>query len=346
MQADLRIEDAENHWFAFELSLRLGDHPISTETLMAYWLESDAPDELLVPTEDGWLQLDARPLQALRDLIESLVSERSLDGPVRLPAFRAAQLAAVPELDDRAAPRTRQLAERLRDFRGLEPVPVPATLQASLRPYQQQGLNWLHFLHGYGLGGILADDMGLGKTLQTLTLLQHLKDRGELPQPALVLAPTSVAANWLREAEQFTPGLRVLLLHGPGRKADFPRIAEQDLVISTYPLLLRDGEHYRAQGFTLAVLDEAQAIKNPGTKLARAVRELQAGCRLCLSGTPLENHLGELWSLMDFALPGLLGSREHFRQYFRTPVERQGDRERQQQLAGRVAPFLLAADQG
>ena len=341
VQLAMRIEDGAQDWFAFELTLTLGDHPIPTEALMVYWLESDAPEELLVPTEEGWLQLDARPLRALRDLIEALVKERSLSGTVRLPAFRAAQLAAVPELDDRAAPRTRQLAARLRDFRDLEAVPAPATLRASLRSYQQQGLNWLHFLYDYGLGGILADDMGLGKTLQTLALVQHLKEAGQLSRPALVLAPTSVAGNWHREAAQFAPGLRVLLLHGPERKGLFSSIPDHDLIISTYPLLLRDREHYTQQAYSLAVLDEAQAIKNPATKLARCVKELQADCRLCLSGTPLENHLGELWSLMDFALPGLLGTREHFQRYFRTPIEREGDRERQQQLAARVAPFLL-----
>ena len=341
VQMDLSIRDAERSWFDFELSLNLGERKLPTEILVAHWLESGAPDELLIPTEDGWLQLDARPLQGLRDLIESLFGEQSLDGPLRLPAFRAAQLPEEAALDDRAAPLTRQLAQQLREFRGLEPVPVSPNLQASLRHYQQQGLDWLHFLYRHGFGGILADDMGLGKTLQTLALLQHLKDRGELQRPALVLAPTSVAANWLREAAHFAPDLRTLLLHGPGRKAHFDSIGAQDLVVSTYPLLLRDHAVYRERDFALIVLDEAQAIKNPNTKLAREVRQLRGDCRLCLSGTPLENHLGELWSLMDFALPGLLGGQQHFRQHFRTPIENHGDRERQRQLAARVAPFML-----
>ncbi|MAL94211.1 MAG: helicase [Haliea sp.] len=341
VQMDLSIRDAERSWFDFELSLNLGERKLPTETLVAHWLESGAPDDLLVPTEEGWLQLDARPLQGLRDLIESLFGEQPLDGPLRLPAFRAAQLPESVELDDRAAPLTRQLAAQLREFRGLETVPVPPNLQASLRDYQQQGLNWLHFLYRHGFGGILADDMGLGKTLQTLALLQHLKDQGQLQHPALVLAPTSVAANWLREAAHFAPALRTLLLHGPGRKAHFGSIDQQDLVVSTYPLLLRDHQVYREREFSLIVLDEAQAIKNPNTKLAREVRHLRAPCRLCLSGTPLENHLGELWSLMDFALPGLLGGQQHFRRHFRSPIENHVDRERQQQLAARVAPFLL-----
>jgi len=341
VQLEMRVQDAERHWFDFELTLTLGDVQLSTERVLGHWLENDSPDELLLPTEDGWLQLDTRPLQALRDLIESLFGAQSMDGPVRLPAFRAAQLVDVPELDDRAAPLTRQLAAQLRQFRGLEPVPVPPRLQASLRPYQQQGLDWLHFLHQHGFGGILADDMGLGKTLQTLALLQHLKDRGELQHPALVIAPTSVAGNWLREAAQFTPSLRCLLLHGPRRRDDFPAIEASDLVVTTYPLLLRDRADYQGRHFSLLVLDEAQAVKNPATKLAREVRQLSADCRLCLSGTPLENHLGELWSLLDFALPGLLGSQAHFRQHFRTPIEVHGDSGRQRQLGARVSPFLL-----
>lgn len=338
---DLRIADAEHGWFDFELALNVGDRALATEELVAHWLERDAPDRLLLPTEAGWLEVDTRPLQALRDLVESLFREKSLDGPVRLPPFRAAQLAEVEELDDRAAPLARDLAQRLRQFRGLQTVPVPAQLRCSLRPYQHEGLNWLTFLQQYGFGGILADDMGLGKTVQTLALLLHLKDTGQLQNPALILAPTSVAANWLRESAQFAPDLDVLLLHGPRRRETFATMDGRDVLVTTYPLLLRDQEQYLSRHFSVAVLDEAQAIKNPATKLTRAARALRADCRLCLSGTPLENHLGELWSLMDFALPGLLGRRDQFRQQFRTPIESQGDRERQQQLARRVAPFLL-----
>ena len=341
VRVDTVLHDGERHWFDFELKLTVGEEQFSTDAVIGYWLELGAPDELLLPYDAGWLEIDTQPLRALRDLIESLIGEQSLNGPVRLPAFRAAQLSELAELDARSAPLTRELAQRLRDFQGLLPVPVSPQLQASLRPYQQQGLDWLHFLASHGFGGILADDMGLGKTLQTLALVQHLQDSGELTRPALILAPTSVAGNWLREIESFTPGLRSLLIHGPQRRDQFALIAEADIVITTYPLLLRDHGQYDQQAFRLLVLDEAQAIKNPATKLAQRVRGLQADCCLCLTGTPLENHLGELWALMDVALPGLLGGQQAFRQRFRLPIEEHGDRERQQLLARRVAPFLL-----
>lgn len=341
VRVDTVLRDGERHWFDFELKLTVGKEQFSTDAVVGYWLEMGAPDELLLPYDAGWLDIDTAPLRAVRDLLESLFGEQSLNGPVRLPAFRAAQLPELPELDSRGAPLTRQLAQRLRDFQGLQSVPVSPQLQATLRPYQQQGLDWLHFLASHGFGGILADDMGLGKTLQTLALVQQLKDSGELTGPALILAPTSVAGNWLREIASFTPGLRSLLLHGPQRHAQFGQIARADIVITTYPLLLRDHGHYEEHTFRLLVLDEAQAIKNPATKLAQRVRAVQADCCLCLTGTPLENHLGELWALMDVALPGLLGGQKAFRRQFRTPIEEHGDRERQQQLARRVAPFLL-----
>jgi len=341
VKVDTILRDGERHWFDFELKLTAGDRQLSTDDVVGYWLEMGAPEEFLLPHESGWLEIDTVPLRALRDLIESLFGEYSLNGNVHLPAFRAAQLPEQALVEDRGAPLTRRLAQQLREFQGLQPVPVPPGLRATLRSYQQQGLDWLYFLFSHGFGGILADDMGLGKTLQTLALIQHLKDSGKLARPALILAPTSVAGNWLREIEHFCPGLRSLLIHGPERHAWFSQISKVDIVVTTYPLLLRDHAHYEDQGFSLLVLDEAQAIKNPATKLARRVRGLQADCHLCLTGTPLENHLGELWALMDVALPGLLGGQQAFRQQFRQPIEEHGDRERQLQLATRVAPFLL-----
>ena len=341
VRVDTVVQDGERHWFDFELKLTAGDKQLSTDAVIGHWLEMGAPEEFLLPHESGWLEIDTKPLRALHDLIESLFGEHSLNGRVHLPAFRAAQLPDEPLLEDRGAPMTRALAQKLREFRGLQPVPASPGLRATLRPYQQQGLDWLYFLFSHGFGGILADDMGLGKTLQTLALIQHLKDGGELTRPALILAPTSVAGNWLRESELFCPGLRSLLLHGPERHSRFARIPGVDVVVTTYPLLLRDHAQYEEQAFALLVLDEAQVIKNPATKLARRVRELRADCHLCLTGTPLENHLGELWALMDVALPGLLGGQQAFRQQFRLPIEERGERDRQLQLATRVAPFLL-----
>ena len=202
-------------------------------------------------------------------------------------------------------------------------------------------MNWLQFLRAQGLGGILADDMGLGKTLQTLAHIQVEKDAGRLTAPALVIAPVSLMGNWHSEAARFCPGLRTLVLHGAGRHELSDSVAEHDLVIAPYSLLQRDRERWLQLQWHLVVLDEAQNIKNASTNVAQVVSALQARHRLCLSGTPMENHLGEIWSLFHFLMPGFLGSQQRFRELFRNPIEKQGDTGRLAQLRARVAPFML-----
>ena len=235
----------------------------------------------------------------------------------------------------------RGLVAQLQGASALPAVPVPAGVQATLRPYQQQGLNWLQFLRTHGLAGVLADDMGLGKTLQTLAHIQVEKDAGRLTDPALIIAPVSLMGNWQREAARFCPGLRCLVLHGAGRHAVADAVAEHDIVIAPYSLLQRDRERWLAQPWHLVVLDEAQNIKNASTHAAQVVGELQARHRLCLSGTPMENHLGEIWSLFHFLMPGFLGSQQRFKELFRNPIEKQGDTARLAQLRARVTPFML-----
>jgi superfamily II DNA or RNA helicase len=347
---DIALNDSVNpesrHWFDFELSLQNGGKKLPTLDAVEAWLEADTPDELVLPFEGEWVRVDTRPLQTLRSLIEELYQRGQLDKPAHLPAFQAMQFSDAlsqdsPDLNTRKAPLTRSLITQLQDFKGLTVVEPPAQLNAELRPYQQQGLNWLMFLQRFGFGGILADDMGLGKTLQTLALLLHLKDSGQLNKPALLVCPTSLTSNWLHEATRFTPDLRVCLIHGSKRKASFEQIMDNDLVVTTYPLLPRDIKLYSDFSFSLLILDEAQLIKNPGTRISSDVRVIKCDTRLCLSGTPLENHLGELWALMDFALPGLLGGRKSFNKQYRFPIEEQGDRDRQTELARRIAPFML-----
>ncbi len=234
-----------------------------------------------------------------------------------------------------------QLARRLRDLDGISEVTPPAGLEASLRPYQQQGLNWLQFLREYQLAGILADDMGLGKTVQALAHLLLEKEAGRAVRPSLVVAPTSLMFNWRHEAERFAPQLKVLILHGPQRQKHFAAIGQHDLIITTYPLLVRDKDTLLAHNYHLLILDEAQVIKNPKAHASRVVRGINAGHRLCLTGTPLENHLGELWALFDFLLPGLLGDSKQFRRFFRTPIEQYGNEATADLLSRRIRPFLL-----
>ncbi|WP_426308349.1 DEAD/DEAH box helicase [Acidovorax facilis] len=234
-----------------------------------------------------------------------------------------------------------QLAKRLRTIGTPQPVAAPQGLQVQLRPYQLEGLAWLQYLRAQGLGGILADDMGLGKTAQALAHVLAEKEAGRLTRPALVVLPTSLLFNWQAEAARMAPSLRVLALHGASRGQRYLQIADHDLVLTTYPLLWRDVEALAAQPFHLLILDEAQMVKNAGSRSARALRKLQAPHLLCLTGTPLENHLGELWAQFDFLMPGFLGDVRSFNARWRKPIEENGETLRAQLLAQRVRPFIL-----
>jgi superfamily II DNA or RNA helicase len=283
------------------------------------------------------------PLARLRAMLEPLLEwlTGSEDG-LRLHRTQAATLRRIAEdtgVPWRGAERFRAQMERLRERP--DAVQAPEGFRAQLRPYQRDGLAWLNFLSDAELGGILADDMGLGKTVQVLAHLLSEKQRGRLDLPALVVAPTSLVGNWRDEAARFAPDLRVLVLHGSGRAARYEAIGASDLVITTYPLLPRDRDSLCEQRFSLLILDEAQAIKNARSQAAQVVREIPARRRLAMTGTPLENHLGELWAQFDAVEPGLLGSESYFTRTYRTPIEKHGDADRQARLNRRVALLLL-----
>lgn len=224
----------------------------------------------------------------------------------------------------------------------VEPIPTPEGFVGSLRPYQERGVGWLAFLGRLGMGACLADDMGLGKTAQVIaTLLADPTD-----EPTLVVCPVSVLGNWHRELERFAPGLSVLVHHGPGRFRDHDepfaeRAAAHDVVLTTYSLVARDLDELTAVGWGRMVLDEAQQVKNPGTRQSRAVQRLEAGRRVALTGTPVENRLGELWSIMHVLNPGLLGSARSFKARFAEPIERDGDEAAAATLRRVTGPFLL-----
>ena len=242
--------------------------------------------------------------------------------------------------------RLRDMARRLAAVTEIPPVAAPSGLKATLRPYQEDGLAWLQFLSSCGLSGVLADDMGLGKTLQALAHILAEKEAGRLHRPCLVVAPTSLIPTWRNEARKFAPALRVLVLHGNERRELFDEIAKHDIVLTSYALLLRDRELLLGHNYSLAILDEAQAIKNPTTKLARTACQIKADHRLALTGTPMENHLGELWSVFNFLMPGFLGDRETFRRVFRNPIEKDGDAARQQLLGCPHPPVPAPPHQG
>jgi len=263
-------------------------------------------------------------------------------GKIRLSRADVVPLLALENQDFafKGADNLRRLASLLQG-RGLMSPQLPPGFRAELRPYQAQGVAWLDLLRESGLGGVLADDMGLGKTVQILALLALEKSRGNLTEPALIVAPTSLMTNWFNEAQKFAPELRVLVLHGSDRKQSFNAISEHDVVLTTYPLIARDHELLLARDWHMAVLDEAQTIKNPNAATSRLIRDVKANHRFCLTGTPMENHLGELWSIMSFANPGYLGDKTAFARHWRTPIEKRADVGRAAVLARRVKPFLL-----
>ena len=231
--------------------------------------------------------------------------------------------------------------ERLRSFEHIQPQPVPVGFQGSLRPYQKYGLDWLHFLHEYHMGGILADDMGLGKTIQVLAFLQSLKENAAKAPVNLLVVPKSLMTNWQREAERFTPGMRVLEFIGNKRNKDFVAFQDYDIILTTYGTMRRDAAFLRRFKFHYIILDESQAIKNPLAKSSRAVRLLQADNRLVMTGTPIENNTFELWAQFAFLNPGMLGSLEKFRVNFANPIEAEKDERAAETLRRMVYPFLL-----
>ena len=319
------------------------------------------------------------PMERIRAVLQTLVElldEPHLNARGKLQLNRLSVLEVartVPQVhaEDAAAATLRRAAERLANFEGVAEQPVPEGLIATLRAYQHEGYRWLRFLREFGLGGILADDMGLGKSIQAIAHLLREKEqspchrdvstchhevesshrevsndpersRGEnaRAKPSLLVVPTSLVPNWLAEIDRFAPSLRVLTMHGARRHLLHDEIEQSDLVITTYALLSRD-ELFLERDWHIAILDEAQAIKNPNSKVARAARKLRATQRLCLTGTPMENHLGELWSLFDFVMPHALYDQRRFARLFRTPIERENSTERRDALARRIRPFML-----
>lgn len=343
---EFEVHSDQPGWFQLDMHVQLGNERLPMLPLVQQWLQQHGepePDSILwLPLPDGrTLKLPANQLQPLFSTLQEFLQQGSDASRLRLPSYRSALLQQLPEqqLSFHQASDIRALSQKLQSFQGIENIAVPAGLAAELRPYQQQGLNWLVFLQQYGFGGILADDMGLGKTLQTLAFLLQQKQQNRLQ--ALVICPTSLIGNWQQEAERFTPELNVQVIHGQQRGKALQHVDQAELIITTYPLMARDLKFYQQHQFSHIVLDEAQQIKNSRSQTTAAIRKLQGHFRLCLSGTPLENHLGELKSLFDFALPGLLGSDAFFRKQFRRPIEREQQPERGLELQQRVAPFLL-----
>jgi len=349
----IEVEEEGNDWFNLRFDVEIDNQSVSLLPLITqvlnHYSEGELPETLSFDLGNNqYLNIPSQQIKPILDTLYELYNSSKLspEGALRLSRFDADRLEeldnqSVTNLQWRGGEALRQLGKKLKNFNGIETAVPPKALQATLRDYQQQGLNWLQFLRAYHFGGILADDMGLGKTLQTLAHLCLEKEQGRLNKPCLIIAPTSLMSNWRHEAKQFTPNLSVLILQGPERHTKFPLIKDNDIILSTYPLMVRDEEALLAHEYHSLILDEAQTIKNPRAKAAQVLRRVNAQHRLCLTGTPMENHLGELWALFDFAMPGFLGDTRQFKTLFRTPIEVHGDGERQTILQNRITPFML-----
>ena len=354
------LESTDTDWFSLSLSLEANGRTFDVAPIVlqlvaelpvdewgrleeGFDIESHLAGRLFhVPLEDGsWLALDA---SRFGRFAEAFLEAQGLLEFHRADSGRLFELAEAPE--GCGAPWTggREILDLGARLRALAETPEqapPDTLRGELRPYQRTGYGWLRALSESGFGGMLADDMGLGKTVQTLALLAHRHLEEETSLPSLLVVPTSLVGNWRREAARFVPDLKVLVLHGPDRRRRFAEIPDHHLVVTTYPLLNRDHELLFGHDYDIAVLDEAQAVKNPAAAVSKRIREIRARQRLVLTGTPLENNLQEIWALYDWLVPGLLGNRKRFTTEFRTPIEKHGDRARQRLLSARVKPFLM-----
>lgn len=350
-------------WFDLELGMMIDDERVNILPLLVKMLREEGAKEqfktaldskdagvIYVPLSDG--RLLPVPADKIRFIAQTLIELHDADsltddGKLRLSSWQSTQLVEIEAAMQAAQMRwfgdeqVRQLGAKLKDFTKIDAIDVPGGLNATLRCYQEQGLSWLQFLRENNLNGILADDMGLGKTVQALAHIMKEKESGRMDLPVLVVAPTSLMVNWRHESQKYTPSLKVLTLHGQDRKELFDQINSHDLILTTYPLLSRDKDFLIKNQFHMLILDEAQVIKNPNTMAHRTVQQINARHRLCLTGTPMENHLGELWALFYFLMPGFLGDQKKFNQIFRVPIEKQGDDSRRENLARRVKPFML-----
>ncbi len=356
---DVQVADAARGKFSLEFGIEIDGVREPLLPILSRLLERggiDAAqiigDDLITNLDDGRVvKLPAerirRLLAVMGDLIEA--AGRVSDGVMVLPQGEAN---TVLELEDLLTTRWQNAAaiesyvERFRNMPDIVPVALPETFIAHLRPYQQHGVDWLQHLGHYGLGGFLADEMGLGKTAQTIAHITVELEAGRLDRPALIVVPTSLIANWTAELGKFAPHLRFAVLHGVDRHERRDRLEGTHVVITTYTVLTRDIEAMKELAWHMVVLDEAQAIKSPDAKATRAVCQLDTKHRLCLSGTPIENNLGELWSQFAFLMPGLLGDRRGFAKRFRTPIEKNGDDIRRMQLIRRIKPFILRRTKG
>ncbi|ACA98619.1 MULTISPECIES: DEAD/DEAH box helicase [unclassified Picosynechococcus] len=300
----------------------------------------------LVEVNGQWLALQPTDVRAAQEIYQTKIGEQPLrvEDALRLGAESGQVFAKLPVIGFEASGALRELLDHLTNNESLKLIEPPDSLQGTLRPYQHKGMSWLSFLQKWGLGACLADDMGLGKTIQAIAFLLTLQENKKLTQPVLLVCPTSVVSNWEREISKFAPSLKTLIHHGDRRAKGktFASTAQQyDVILTSYSLVFRDQKDLATVSWQGVILDEAQNIKNPQAKQSQAVRALDSGFRIALTGTPVENRLKELWSILDFLNPNFLGTQQFFQRRFAIPIEKYGDRQTLQSLRKLTQPFIL-----
>jgi SNF2 family DNA or RNA helicase len=320
-------------WFDVSGELRLDDKVISMQQLL----------QLMENSKGRFIQLDDGKFLALTEEFRKRLKEVGAYSDTTKDGLRFHNLASLAfqdfadELKNiEVDKKWREQIKKIKEAQSIQPK-VPSTLQAELRPYQVEGYQWLARLAHWGVGACLADDMGLGKTIQALAIILDRADKA----PTLVVAPATVTRNWVSEAEKFAPTLKPILFGGKDREGLLKNLQPYDLVICSYGLLQQEADFFSETSWATVVLDEAQYIKNMNTKRSKAAMSLQGDFKIITTGTPIENHLGELWNLFKFINPGLLGSLEKFNERFAIPIEKNLDKEKRKQLQKLIQPFIL-----
>jgi superfamily II DNA or RNA helicase len=351
--SDVAVTAAEPGNFSLDFGIeidgvRIPLLPILSNLLARGGMESAqiVGEDLITTLEDGRIvKLPAERIRRMLAIMGDLIDAAGArEDTIVLPDAEAPTVIELEQLlltRWQDAGRIEAYTARFRGDPDIPPTRIPPEFKGELRPYQQQGVDWLQHLMASKLGAFLADDMGLGKTAQTIAHITIEHAAGRMKHPALIVVPTSLIANWTSELGKFAPGLKLAVLHGIDRHKTREQLDKYDVVVTTYTVLTRDILEMKERDWHIIVLDEAQAIKSPDAKATKAVCQLDARQRICLSGTPIENNLEELWSQFAFLMPGLLGDRRGFAKRFRTPIEKNGDQLRRIQLARRIKPFIM-----
>jgi hypothetical protein len=333
----LSIEVKENiDWFDVYAMIRFGPYEIPFQQLVdkirRKQMEFTLPNGEIAVIPQVWLR-------QYSELFAFIETNKSLDGDLILKKHHLAVVEELEKGELATVTMTRKL-EKLKTFEEIEDFPIPAGFTGSLRPYQKAGYNWLQFLNKFNFGGCLADDMGLGKTVQTLAMLQYQKEAG-VKSASLLVMPTSLIYNWELEASKFTPELKVFIYGGTNREKNVEQFQHYDLILTSYGIARIDIDLLSSYYFNYIILDESQAIKNPGSNIARSVRKLNSKYKLVLTGTPIENSTLDLWSQMTFVNPGLLGNQTFFKNEFVVPIEKRKDEKKKEKLYHLIKPFIL-----